>query len=119
MHFYFIRCVLLQVNAGRSVETTKEQQQVWEDFLVLIFLFFFKPKIKSLYRLDRRHKVDKNYSSAGNILAITDLLWFFPSESITNRFLILESQHFPLEEPATHKHRSARCHARDEEVKNS
>lgn len=51
MHFYFIRCMLLQVNAGRSVETTKEQQQVWEDFLVLIFLFFFKPKIKSPYRL--------------------------------------------------------------------
>jgi len=66
--------MLLQVNAGRSVETTKEQQQVWEDFLVLIFLFFFKPKIKSPYRLVRRHRVNKNYSYAGNILAITDLL---------------------------------------------
>lgn len=42
--------------------------------LVLIFLLFQKPKIKSLYRLDRRDKVDKNYSSAANVLVIKDLV---------------------------------------------
>lgn len=67
------------------------QVEMWKDIelqgsgrlLVLIFLLFQKPKIKSLYRLDRRDKVDKNYSSAANVLVIKDLVWFFPSESIT------------------------------------